>query len=134
MDDFLYYDELLISELQKIRREIAYPDGIFKINSGPYWKLINLFDQMERDLDIVLGAMAKDHLYQMNYYELLNYEKFYTLDYVVYKNMCFEAVMWVGQPGISGQEILARKAACMCFKKLRRASAHIHDLAVLIED
>ena len=126
------YGEPITWELEKIRHHIAWPDGTLRV----YYKTVaesnQWFNQTLWDSSKLLVLMVEKYPLSMNLSEFLQYSGFLTLSELDALNLCWDAINWVGEPGLSEQEVLARKVACMYSTRLQEASYHLHEVSEAI--
>ena len=78
--------------------------------------------------------MVVNYPLETNLSEFLEYRGFLGFSDLVALNMCWDAINWVGESGISEQEALARKVACMYCSRLQEASEHVRRVLAAFDE
>lgn len=127
-------EEPIIWELEKIRQHIAWPDGTLRV----YYRTV---EESDRWFFSTLGNSSKllvfmvvNYPLETNLSEFLKYSGFLGFSDLVALNMCWDAINWVGESGISDQEALARKVACMYCSRLQEASEHVRKVLAAFDE
>lgn len=76
--------------------------------------------------------MVEKYPLGMNLSEFLRYPGFLGQPELDALNLCWDAINWVGESGVSEQEVLARKVACMYSRRLQEAAHHLHEISKAI--